>query len=282
MLILSAKPVKEEIEASVKKRAESFVLKSGRKPKLVVVLVGEDPASMVYTNKKATTAIALGMESQNLRYPADVSPEVIREKVMELNQDPAVDGILIQRPLPKNFNEEELVFWVTPAKDVDAFHPEQVGRLSLGLPCFAPCTPAGVIRLLTFYKINLAGKVACVVGRSSIVGKPMAQLLLQQNATLIQCHSHTKDLGKHTREADVLIVAAGKRRMIGKEHVRPGAVVVDVGMHRLENGKLTGDVDYELVATIASAITPVPGGVGPMTIATLLENTMLSAERRGK
>jgi methylenetetrahydrofolate dehydrogenase (NADP+)/methenyltetrahydrofolate cyclohydrolase len=280
MLTLSSKPVVAALREDTAARVLKFKSRYGRVPRLAVVLVGEDPASVIYTSRKGEAAVAAGLEHETLRLPASETPEAVHAVVEKLNRDPAVDGILIQRPLPKSFNEEEVTYWVAPEKDVDAFHPENAGRMFLGLTSFQPCTPSGVMEILKHYKIPVAGKIACVVGRSSIVGKPMATLLLKADATVFQCHSHTTDLAAITRQAEILVVAAGKPRMIGAEHVREGAVVIDVGMHRDQAGKVFGDVRFDEVAPKCSAITPVPGGVGPMTIAVLLQNTVLAAERR--
>ncbi len=248
-----------------------------------MILVGDDPASTIYTTRKGRQAEACGMMHRTLKFPASVEPKVVRDAIQQLCDDPTIDGILVQRPLPKSFIESEVVHWISPAKDVDAFHPENVGALQLGLPCFAPCTPAGVMSLLKHYSIDVAGKLACVIGRSSIVGKPMSALLLAADATVIQCHSRTQNLAALTRQADLVIVAAGKPQLIGAEHIKPGAVVVDVGIHRdPTSGKVFGDVRFDEVAPITSAITPVPGGVGPMTIHQLLENTCQAAVRFSK
>jgi methylenetetrahydrofolate dehydrogenase (NADP+)/methenyltetrahydrofolate cyclohydrolase len=281
MQALLAKPVLEDLKSRIAERARRFKQAQGRAPRLAVVIVGENPASVIYTTKKAQTAVELGLESETVRLPETATPAEVRAAVERLNHDPKTDGILVQRPLPKGFVEDEVLYWVAPEKDVDAFHPENLGRLVLGLPCFKPCTPAGIMILLQHYGISPAGKIACVVGRSSIVGKPMAALLLHAHATVLQAHSRTPDLGAITRQAGILVVAAGRAKMIDASHVRPGAVVVDVGINRVE-GKVVGDVDYESVSRVASAITPVPGGVGPMTIAVLLENTVWAAERRGR
>jgi methylenetetrahydrofolate dehydrogenase (NADP+)/methenyltetrahydrofolate cyclohydrolase len=247
----------------------------------VVVLVGEDPASVIYTRRKGEAAAKVGMEHDTIKLPVTATPQEVKAVIDRLNADRAVDGILIQRPLPKGFKEEEVLYWVAPEKDVDAFHPIDTGRLVLGLPAFAPCTPAGVMELLKHYQINPSGKIACIIGRSSIVGKPMAALLLQANATVLQCHSKTPDLAAMSRQADIVVAAIGKAEAIRAEHIREGAVVIDVGINRLESGKIVGDVAYEEVCKKASAITPVPGGVGPMTIAILLQNTVWAAEQRG-
>ena len=280
MITLSSKPVVAALREDTAARAQKFKARYGRVPRLAVVLVGEDPASVIYTTRKGEAAVAAGLEHETIRLPASETPRNVREAVEKLNRDPAVDGILVQRPLPRSFNEEEVVYWVAPEKDVDAFHPENAGRLFLGLAAFQPCTPSGVMEILKYYKIPVAGKIACVIGRSSIVGKPMAALLLKADATVLQCHSRTPNLAAITKQAEILVVAAGKPRMIGAEHVRDGAVVIDVGMHRDPAGKVFGDVRFDEVSPKCSAITPVPGGVGPMTIAVLLRNTVLAAERR--
>ena len=278
--LIKAKPVLEKLKSDVASKVAAFEKEWGRKPRLAVVLVGEDPASVIYTSKKGKVAVELGMEHATLKFPAEASPSEVREAVLRLNEDPKVDGILIQRPLPAAFPEHEILYWVAPEKDVDAFHPETVGRLQLGLTCFQPCTPSGVMELLRHYEVDVAGKEVCVIGRSAIVGKPMAALLLQAHATVTQCHSRTKNLPEVTRRAEVLVVAAGKPGLIGREHIRPGAVVIDVGIHRKPEGGLCGDVRFEEACEVASAITPVPGGVGPMTIGVLMRNTLLAAEQR--
>jgi methylenetetrahydrofolate dehydrogenase (NADP+)/methenyltetrahydrofolate cyclohydrolase len=281
MIALYAQPVVEAIQADLRNRVSHFKKESGRAPRLAVIIVGENPASVIYTRKKGETAIAIGMESEVIRLSATSSPSDVRTVVERLNADPKTDGILIQRPLPSSFNEEEVVYWVHPEKDVDAFHPENTGRLVLGLPCFRPCTPAGIMEILQHYKIDPAGKVACVIGRSSIVGKPMCALLLQANATVIQCHSKTPKMRELTQLADILVVALGKAQMIDHSYVKPGAIVIDVGINRNEKGKVVGDVNYDDISKRAAMTTPVPGGVGPMTISVLLQNTMTAAERRG-
>ena len=280
MITLASKPVTATMMNSLQTRVKNVTAKLGRPPQLAVILVGDDPAAAIYTKRKSTRAAELGIAHQTVLFPSTASPQEVRKAVTKLNEDDDVDGILIQRPLPSSFKEEEVLYWVAPHKDVDAFHPENTGRLMLNLPCFAPCTPAGVMELLKAYEIPIAGKTACVIGRSSIVGKPMASLLLAANATLIHCHSKTRDLGKFTREADILVVAAGKPGLITGEHVKQDAVVVDVGIHQTAEGKVIGDVDFASAALKASAITPVPGGVGPMTIMMLMQNTVKSAELR--
>ena len=280
MLQLIAKPVAEKKRLQIRERIQAFVKRAHRAPHLAVVLVGNDPASVIYTRKKGETAVSLGIDHQTVALPAGTSPEEVKTVVEKLNRDPKVDGILIQRPLSRHFVEEEVLYWVSPEKDVDAFHPENAGRLFLGLPCFQPCTAAGVMALLEHYEINPAGKIACVVGRSSIVGKPMASLLLQKDATVLHCHSKTPDLAVYTKQADILVVAAGKMGLINSSHVKKGSIVVDVGIHRDATGKIAGDVRYDEVSPMVAAITPVPGGVGPMTIAILMENTVTAAEHR--
>lgn len=281
--LLLAKPVAESIRARVKDRVSAFKQKTGRAPKLSVVLVGEDPASVIYTTRKGEAAHAVGMEHETINFPGTATPAEVHAAVRRLNADPRVDGILIQRPsggLPKSFKEEEVLYWVAPEKDVDAFHPENLGRLALGLPTFAPCTPAGVMEILRHYGISVAGKLACVIGRSSIVGKPMSMLLLQENATVLQTHSRTPDLRAIAKQADIVIAAIGKPEFIDSSYLKEGAVVVDVGINRKSDGKVVGDANFEDCKKKASAITPVPGGVGPMTIALLLQNTVLAAESR--
>jgi methylenetetrahydrofolate dehydrogenase (NADP+)/methenyltetrahydrofolate cyclohydrolase len=278
-LLLTAKPVLSSLHEEIRKRADLVRQKIGRAPHLAVVLVGEDPASVIYTRKKGETAIALGLDHQTLNFPATATVHEVQAAILKLNVDKRVDGILIQRPLPKAFREEDVVYWVAPEKDVDAFHPENTGRMVLGLPCFQPCTPAGVMEILKHYGIDSAGKTAAVIGRSSIVGKPMASLLLQANATVIQCHSRTKNLAGVCQSADIVVAAIGKAEFVTPDFIKPGAVVVDVGINRKADGKLAGDVDFEKVAPLCSAITPVPGGVGPMTIGILLRNTVWAAEQ---
>jgi len=281
MIQLLSKPVVEKVHQNVRERSLAFKKKSGRAPKLVVVLVGENPASVIYTTRKGEAALAVGMEHESVVFPGSATPTQVKAAIDRLNADPGVDGILIQRPLPSSFREEEVLFWVAPEKDVDAFHPVNMGKLVLGLPCFQPCTPAGVMVLMNHYQLSPAGKVACVIGRSSIVGKPMSALLLQANATVIQAHSKTPDLAAMARQADILVAAVGKAQFIDASFVKEGAIVIDVGINRTASGKVVGDVLYDDVAKKASAITPVPGGVGPMTIALLLQNTVWAAEQRG-
>ena len=250
-------------------------------PKIVFVLVGDDGASKTYVNAKGKKCTDLGLQSETLRLPNDVSEEDLLRKISELNKNKNVHGILVQLPLPKKINKARVLAEIDPLKDVDGLHPENAGRLLQGEPRFSPCTPAGVIEMLKFYNIPIEGKNAVVVGRSEIVGKPMALLLLMQNATVTVVHSKTSDLKAVTKAADILVVAMGKPNFIGADHVKAGAVVVDVGIHRTPDG-LVGDVDFKAVEPKVSAISPVPGGVGPMTICMLMKNLLTAATLQQK
>jgi methylenetetrahydrofolate dehydrogenase (NADP+)/methenyltetrahydrofolate cyclohydrolase len=245
--------------------------------RLDVVLVGEDPASVTYVAAKERDCQEVGIESMVHRFPADVPQEELAGLVGRLNSDGVVSGFFVQLPLPEGLDSSPLISNISPAKDVDGLSPESVGRLAVGLPSLLPCTPHGIIQLLKRNGIELSGREAVVVGRSNLVGKPIAQLLLRENATVTMCHSRTRDLPAVTRRADVLIVAAGRREMVGAQHVKDGAVVVDVGIHRKEEGGLVGDVGFEEVEPRVDWISPVPGGVGPMTRAMLLHNTVRAA-----
>ena len=249
------------------------------KPGLSVILVGDDPASQVYVSKKIKACSEVGIESQCLRFPSSVEPSEVLALIQKLNQDPLVHGILVQLPLPPQFNVREILESISQSKDVDGFHLYNVGALVVGQTVFPPCTPYGVQRILTHEGIVIEGKNVVVVGASNIVGKPMALMLMQQNATISICHAKTRDLAQYTILADILIVAAGKPGLIKAEMVKTGAVVIDVGINRLADGRLVGDVDFQAVAEKASHITPVPGGVGPMTVTMLLHNTVQSAQR---
>lgn len=264
---LISKHIKDELRDEVQKLKEA-----GRTACLAVIQVGQDPASSVYVNNKKKACAYIGIGSRSYELPEETSEEALVALVEELNEDPEVNGILVQLPLPKQIDEDRIIRTISPDKDVDGFHPVSVGRLWIGEKGFLSCTPAGVIQLLKRSNIEIEGKECVIIGRSNIVGKPMAALLLRENATVTVAHSKTKDLKEITRRADILIVAIGKARFITKEYVKEGVVVIDVGMHRDEQNHLCGDVDYEDVAHIASAITPVPGGVGPMTIAMLMNN----------
>jgi methylenetetrahydrofolate dehydrogenase (NADP+)/methenyltetrahydrofolate cyclohydrolase len=248
-------------------------------PSLAVVIVGDDPASKVYVRNKALASEAIGIRSQVHTLPAETTQPTLIAIVKGLNADPSVHGILVQLPLPKHLASRAVIEAIDPAKDVDGFHYDNVAALVVGEPAFYPCTPWGIMKILEHEDVKVEGARAVVVGRSNIVGKPMALMLLHAGATVTVCHSKTRDLACVTREGDILVAAVGKARMITAPMVKPGAVVIDVGVNRLPDGKLAGDVDYDAVAPIASRITPVPGGVGPMTIAMLLGNTVKSAER---
>ena len=277
--IIDGKEISGQIKAELKETLDSWGMQ-GITAALAVVQVGNDPASDVYVRNKKRACEALGIRSLAYELPETVSQEELLCVIKELNGREDVDGILIQLPLPRHIDEKAVLNSVSPEKDVDGFHPYNVGALSCGEDGFVPATPAGIVELLKRSGIGLDGKECVVVGRSNIVGKPVAQLLLAENATVTITHSHTKNLAEVTRRADILVVAAGKRHLITAEHVKPGAVVIDAGIHRDENNKLSGDVDFETVSNIASAITPVPGGVGPMTIAMLMYNCVKSRRRR--
>ena len=268
----------QELRAGFATRVNDLKLQ-GVTPGLAVVLVGADPASEVYVRNKVNACQAIGMHSEKIVYPADVSQDVVLAKIAELNADPAIHGILVQLPLPRHFDADGVLEAIAAEKDVDGFHAENVGALMQGQPRFIPCTPYGVMKMLEKGKVNLKGAEAVVIGRSNIVGKPMAMLLLHAGATVTVCHSQTRDLAAHTRRADIVVAAVGRPRFLTADMVKPGAVVIDVGINRLPDGKLCGDVDYDGVQNVASLITPVPGGVGPMTITMLLANTLESAER---
>lgn len=273
----TAKAVRAEVAVGAAALAER-----GRKPGLAVVLVGEDPASEVYVRNKDKAATGAGFEVRTRRLGADATQDEVLAVVAELNADDAVDGILVQLPLPKGLDSDAVVESIDPAKDVDGLTVTSVGRLAQGRPGLVPCTPAGCIELCDRYDVPLEGKHVVIVGRSQLVGKPLAQLALARNATVTVCHSRTRDLAAHCRRADVIVAAVGVPELVKGDWVREGAVVIDVGINRADDGKLIGDVEFEAAKARASAITPVPGGVGPMTIAMLLKNTLAaSAARQG-
>lgn len=276
--IMDGKALSLKLKEQMKQRIAQLK-QQGINPKLVVMLVGDNSASQVYVRNKHKSCGEVGIESEVITMPEQTTQQELLEVVERLNQDETVDGILVQLPLPKQIDEKTVLRSILPEKDVDGFHPVNVGLLSIGDECFAPATPSGIIAMFQEYGIDIAGKNCVVIGRSNIVGKPMAALLLKNNATVTICHSKTEDLASYTRRADVVIVATGRRHTLTAEMVKEGAVVVDVGMNRNEQGKLCGDVDYEEVKEKASFITPVPGGVGPMTITELLENTIQAAQR---
>ena len=267
------------LAAQVKGRVREEAAKLPRQPGLAVILVGEDPASQVYVNGKEKDCTECGIRSFSHRLPAETSQEELLALVRELNGDPAVDGILCQLPLPKGLDEETVINAIAPDKDVDCFHPFNVGRMSIGEPVFLPCTPAGVMEMLRAYDVPVKGKNCVVLGRSNIVGKPMAMLLTQADGTVTVCHSKTDHLEEFTRKADILVSAVGKTRFVTADMVKDGAVVIDVAMNRDENGRLCGDVDFAGLEPKVSYITPVPGGVGPMTRAMLMENILTAAKQ---
>ncbi len=281
MQILDGKALSDKIKENIKEETKKLK-KRGIVPGLAVILVGDHPASHTYVRMKEKACESTGIYSIVHKMPSDISEEKILETIRMINKNPNIDGILVQLPLPSQIDTQKVLDTIDPKKDVDGFHPFNVGRLVLGLECFIPCTPLGVMRLLKEYNIDVKGKDACVVGASNIVGKPMMNLLLNDFATVDICHIYTKDLKSHTKRADILIVGVGKPNLITKDMVKEGAVVIDIGINRLKDGKLVGDVDFENVAPITSYITPVPGGVGPMTIAMLLENTIKAAKERLK
>lgn len=276
--IIDGKELSKKLKEQMKDRVAQM-RQQGIVPKLVVVLVGNNSASEVYVRNKHKACGEVGIESQVIKMPEETTQQELLDVVKGLNEDRTVDGILVQLPLPSQINEKVVLRSILPEKDVDGFHPVNVGLLSIGDDCYAPATPSGIIAMFKEYGIEIAGKHCVIIGRSNIVGKPMAALLLRHNATVTVCHSKTQNLGELTRQADIVIVATGHRHTLTADMVKEGAVVIDVGMNRNELGKLCGDVDFDEVKEKASFITPVPGGVGPMTITELLENTILAAQR---
>ncbi len=277
--ILDGNALAQKLRADFKTRADVLTAR-GLQPGLAVILVGEDPASQVYVRNKVNACVQAGIHSEKITYPADVAQQVVLDRIAALNADSTIHGILVQLPLPRHFDSDAVLEAISPLKDVDGFHAENVGALMQGKPRFIPCTPYGVMKFFADTGIDLKGKEAVVLGRSNIVGKPMAMLLMQASATVTICHSQTRDLAFHTRRADILVAALGKAKFVTADMVKPGAVVIDVGINRLPDGKLCGDVDFASVSEVAAAITPVPGGVGPMTITMLLANTLEAAERQ--
>lgn len=277
--ILDGKALAAEIRSEVKTQVAALAEK-GVSTALAVILVGDDSASQVYVRNKIKACADTGIRSLEFRMPAETTQQQLLAKIAELNADESVDGILVQLPLPKQINADAVISAIDPAKDVDGFHVANAGALVTGKQGFVPCTPFGVMRLIEKSGVNPRGKSAVIVGRSNIVGKPMALLLLAADATVTVAHSYTPDLSAVTRNADILVAAVGRAKLIKADMVKPGAVVIDVGMNRDENGKLCGDVDFAEVKEIAGSITPVPGGVGPMTIAMLMQNTVLAAQMR--
>ncbi|MED0659209.1 MULTISPECIES: bifunctional methylenetetrahydrofolate dehydrogenase/methenyltetrahydrofolate cyclohydrolase FolD [Bacillus] len=279
--LIDGKAAAKEIREEIKKEVDELKAQ-GVVPGLAVILVGDDPASHTYVRNKEKGCKEVGIHSEIYKYPAAISEAELLDKIRELNEDKRIHGILVQLPLPGHISESKVIDTISPEKDVDGFHPVNVGKMVIGKEGFLPCTPYGIMKLLEREQIDLQGKRAVVIGRSNIVGKPAGLLLLQRNATVTYCHSKTEDLSYHTKQADIIIAAVGKAKFLKAEDVKEGAVIVDVGMNRDENGKLCGDVDFESVREKASFITPVPGGVGPMTITMLLYNTVQSAKRMVK
>ena len=277
--IISGKEISAYIKARAAEGAEEC-RRAGRAPCLAVILVGEDPASQVYVRNKKLACEACGVTSLSFTLPSDVPENEVLSLIGRLNADDTVDGILCQLPLPEHISEDRVTCAILPEKDADGFHPVNVGRMLSGKDCFLPCTPAGVIEMLKYENIPIAGRHAVVVGRSNIVGKPAAALLLRENATVTVCHSKTPDLGAVLRTADIVVAAIGRPRFITADMLKPGCAVIDVGINRLPDGKLCGDVDFEAAKEVVGAISPVPGGVGPMTVAMLMHNTVKSCKQR--
>jgi methylenetetrahydrofolate dehydrogenase (NADP+)/methenyltetrahydrofolate cyclohydrolase len=278
--ILSGKEVAAKVLAEVKAGVAALHERTKVQPALAVILVGDDPASQIYVRNKKRAADDVGIAARDFLFPGGCSQADLLETIGKINVDPTIHGILLQLPLPKGMDEDEAVAAIAPAKDADGLHPMSLGNLLAGNPSAVPCTPAGCLEILDHYGIAIEGMEAVVVGRSRLVGKPLAQLLLARNATVTMCHTRTRDLGAHCRRADILCVAAGRPRFITGNMIKEGAVVIDVGVNRLDTGKLAGDVDFESASKRARAITPVPGGVGPMTIAMLMKNTLRGAARQ--
>jgi len=278
--ILSGKEVAAKVLAEVKAGVAALRAKAGVQPGLAVVLVGDHPASQIYVRNKKRAADEVGIATRDFLFPGGCSQAELLGIIRAINSDPSLHGVLLQLPLPKGMDEDQAVAAIVPEKDADGLHPMSLGNLLAGKPSAVPCTPAGCIEILDHYGIPIEGAEAVVVGRSRLVGKPLAQLLLARNATVTMCHTRTRDLAAHCRRADILCVAAGRPRFITGDMVKEGAVVIDVGVNRLDTGKLTGDVDFDSAAPRARAITPVPGGVGPMTVAMLMKNTWRAAARQ--
>ena len=276
--IIDGKKIAADTRAQIKSDVAAFIAETGVTPGLAVVIVGSDPASQVYVRNKHKACGEAGMYSRIVELPEETTQEELDAEIEKLKSDDAIHGILVQLPLPKHLDENEIIARIPPEKDVDAFHPVNVGRIMLGDYAFLPCTPAGVMKMLEYEGIEVEGKDCVVIGRSNIVGKPMAMLLMHKNGTVTVCHTKTRDLASITRRADILVVAMKKADYITADYVKEGVVVIDVGMNRRADGTLTGDVDFASVSEKASAITPVPGGVGPMTITMLLENTLTAAK----
>ncbi|WP_164218080.1 bifunctional methylenetetrahydrofolate dehydrogenase/methenyltetrahydrofolate cyclohydrolase FolD [Virgibacillus sp. YIM 98842] len=275
--IISGKDLAAELKGQMKAEV-SKLNDNGISPQLTVILVGNNPASKSYVKGKKKACNETGIDSEVIELSSSITENELLQKIEALNQNDSVHGILVQLPLPEHIREQKVIDAISPDKDVDGFHPVNIGRMMTGTDTFLPCTPYGIITMLKSKNIPLKGKHAVIIGRSNIVGKPVGQLLLNEDATVTYCHSKTENLKKYTQQADILIAAAGKAHFVNEGHIKEGAAVIDVGINRMENGKLTGDVDFEKVKEKASYITPVPGGVGPMTIAMLLKNTIKSAK----
>ncbi|MYN68963.1 bifunctional methylenetetrahydrofolate dehydrogenase/methenyltetrahydrofolate cyclohydrolase [Streptococcus suis] len=282
MTVIDGKALAVKMQAALAEKTAQLKVEKGLTPGLVVILVGENPASQVYVRNKERSALAAGFKSEVVRVPETISEKELLALIERYNQDSEWHGILVQLPLPAHISEEKVLLAIDPDKDVDGFHPTNMGKFWSGHPVMIPSTPAGIMEMFKEYQIELEGKTAVVIGRSNIVGKPMAQLLLDANATVTIAHSRTKNLPELARQADILVVAIGRGHFVAKDFVKPGAVVIDVGMNRDANGKLIGDVQYDEVAEVASYITPVPGGVGPMTITMLMEQTYEACVRSEK
>lgn len=274
---IDGKETSAALKAELKEKIDVFVEKNGFAPGLAVVIVGNNPASAVYVRNKENACAAVGILSKTFRLPEETTEEELLSLIKKLNEDESLHGILVQLPLPKQISEERVIATISPEKDVDAFHAENVGKIMTGNYHFLPCTPAGVMALLDRYGIEVEGKRCVVIGRSNIVGKPQALLLLERNGTVTVCHSRTKNLSEITREADILVAAIGRAKFVTADMIKEGATVIDVGINRLDDGTLAGDVDFDAVEKKAYAITPVPGGVGPMTVTMLLYNTLTAA-----
>ena len=279
-MILDGKQLSQELKDEMRQEVDALAQKYGRRPCLMVVIVGNNPASQSYVRGKIKATEYVGFEGSLVSLPEDVTEDALIAEIERLNQNELVDGILVQLPLPKHISEDRVIAAISPEKDVDGFHATNVARLWLNQPCIVPCTPKGVIVMLDRAGIEITGKNAVVVGRSNIVGKPVAKLLLDRNATVTIAHSRTKNLKEVCRQADILVAAVGRPQMLTADYIKPGAAVIDVGINRLEDGRLVGDVDFEGAKAIAGAITPVPGGVGPMTITMLMRNTIECFLRR--
>lgn len=276
--IIDGKAISAQIREEIAQKVQVYSEKTGTRPGLAVIIVGDNPASQVYVRNKKKACEQVGFNSWVYEMPESTTQDELNALIDKLNCDSTVHGILVQLPLPSHLDEKEVILRIKPEKDVDAFHPENVGRITIGNPKFLPCTPAGIMELLRRSNIEISGKECVVIGRSNIVGKPMALLLLAENGTVTVCHSKTRDLKDVCKRADILVVAIGRADFVTADMVKEGAVVIDVGMNRNAEGKLTGDVDFKSVSEVASYITPVPGGVGPMTITMLLQNTLIAAE----